>query len=65
MEWMHAITIIGSILVPMLAGFGWLIHRMDNKFDGISIQIANLDKRLSRLEGYIEGRESILKVKGE
>lgn len=57
--------LIGSILVPMLGGFAWIINRMENKFDGISNQLLQIEQRISRLEGYIEGRESILKIKGE
>ena len=53
-SWLQTITIICSILIPMLGGFGWLIHR-----------ISSLDQRLSRLEGYIQGRDNYLKVKGE
>ena len=30
MDWTQAITIIVTILVPMLAGFGWLIHKIGN-----------------------------------
>lgn len=28
MDWTQAITIIATILVPMLGGFGWLIHKI-------------------------------------
>jgi hypothetical protein len=66
------LTIIGSILIPMLAGFGWIIHRFDSKIDGLkngmaalSQDLRNLDNRLSRIEGYIDGRDHTLKVKGE
>lgn len=30
METGQTLTIIGSILIPMLAGFGWVIHRLSN-----------------------------------
>jgi hypothetical protein len=59
------LTIIGSILIPMFAGFGWIIHRFDSKIEGLKNDIRNLDNRLSRIEGYIEGRDLTLKVKGE
>lgn len=46
MDWTQAITIIGSVLIPMLAGFGWLIHRMDK----IELRLAEIDKRLTVVE---------------
>lgn len=39
MEWTQALIIIGSILIPMLAGFGWIISKL---FD--------LDRRLTIVE---------------
>jgi hypothetical protein len=45
MDWTHTLTIIGSILIPMLSGFGWIIHR-----------ISCIDQRLSRLEGAFDER---------
>jgi len=29
-EWIQALTIIGSILVPMLTGFGWILHQISD-----------------------------------
>ena len=37
MDWNQTLTIIISILVPMLTGFGWLIHKMSN----LETRIAN------------------------
>ncbi len=45
MDWTQAITIIIAIMVPMLAGFGWIIHK-----------IGGIDQRLSRLEGAFDER---------
>jgi len=39
MEAIQTITIIASILIPMFAGFGWIIH-----------QIADMKTRLTVLE---------------
>lgn len=61
MEWSQAIVIIISIIVPMLTGFGWIIHR----FDRVDQRFSSIEQRLSRLEGYLEGRDMHLKVKGE
>ena len=61
MNWAEVLT----ILIPMIGGLGWIIARMDRKFDQTSSQIANVDQRISRLEGYMLGRESLLKIKGE
>lgn len=30
MAWDHVITTIVSILIPMMGGFGWVIHRLSN-----------------------------------
>jgi hypothetical protein len=46
MDWTQALTIIGSVLIPMLAGFGWMIHRMDK----IELRLAEIDKRLTIVE---------------
>jgi hypothetical protein len=64
MDWTQAITIIGSVIVPMMGGFGWIIHRMDTKFDkadqrmnAIEHRINNIENRLTALEmrvGFIE-----------
>ena len=65
MDITETIALVGGILVPMLGGYAWILIRMDKGFHHLSQQIMDVDKRLSRLEGYIEGRESVLKVKGE
>jgi hypothetical protein len=58
-----ALTIIISILVPMIGGFGWLISRMDknhkdlkNDIDNIHRDLRSLDSRMSRLEGGFSER---------
>jgi hypothetical protein len=66
------VTLILSILIPMLTGFGWVINKMmkmDEKnsddFAKITSKLSLLDSRISRIEGYIEGRDrSIIKVTG-
>lgn len=63
------LTIIGSILIPMLSGFGWIIIRffkMETRFSKMEKDSNNrhiellkeirvLDSRLSHLEGYLIG----------
>lgn len=39
MDWTQTLTIIGSILIPMLAGFGWIISRL-----------SEIDRRLTVVE---------------
>jgi len=46
MDWTQALTIIVSVLVPMMAGFGWMIHRMDK----IEMRINEVEKRLTIVE---------------
>ena len=46
-------TIIISILVPMLAGFGWIIH-----------QIRGLDRKISNIETRLTIVETILSMCG-
>jgi hypothetical protein len=45
MNWTMALTIIGSILIPMLGGFGFLIS-----------WLSSIDRRISHLEGAFEER---------
>lgn len=42
MEISEVLTIIGSILISLFAGFGWVIHHMDNKFEKIEIKLQNI-----------------------
>ena len=49
----QTLTIIISILVPMLAGFGWIIH-----------QIRDIDKRLANVETRLTVVETILAMCG-
>lgn len=54
------ITIILSILIPMFAGFGWIMNRifkLEDRMNLFSLDIRSLDARLSRIEGYLEGRD--------
>lgn len=56
MDWTQALTIIASILIPMLAGFGWLINKINDVEKRLSHEIGVVDQRLSRLEGAFEER---------
>ena len=49
----EVLTIIGSILVPMLAGFGWIIH-----------QINQLRDRIYSVETRITVIETVLSMMG-
>lgn len=76
MDWIQALTIIGSILIPTLSGFAWMIHRMDQKFDkvdaelskigdrinGVEIKLTNLDMRVGFLERLFEMLGSPFKI---
>jgi hypothetical protein len=53
MDTTQTITIIASILIPMLAGFGWIIH-----------QIRDVDKRLANVETRLTVVETILAMCG-
>lgn len=52
MDW----TIFLQVTLPMAAGFGWMIVRMDKGFNSLSERINRLDSRLSRLEGKFDER---------
>lgn len=51
-----------QVTLPIAAGFGWMIVRMDKRFDKVNERLNNLDLRLYRLEskfkeqGYWESR---------
>jgi hypothetical protein len=47
MDWTQALTIIGSILIPMLAGFGWMIIRMDAIKKELAEEIKSVEKSLT------------------
>jgi len=53
MDNVQMITVIGSILVPMLGGFGWVIH-----------QLSGLERRLGSLETRVTVIETLLSVMG-
>lgn len=53
MDWIQTIVIIASILIPMMAGFGWMIS-----------QIRELDKRMANLETRVTVIETILAMMG-
>jgi len=46
MENYNTIVIIVSILVPMIAGFGWILHR----FTKIDDRLVNIESRLTVVE---------------
>ena len=49
MDWIQTLTIIGSVPVPMLSGFSWIIHRMDQKFDKVDQKFDRVDVELHRI----------------
>jgi hypothetical protein len=58
MEATQSLMIIGSILIPLLSGFAWIIHRMDNKFEKVDGELKLQGERMARIEGYLNGRGS-------
>jgi hypothetical protein len=50
------LTLIGSILIPMLVGFIWVISRQDKSFKSLQAELQQIDRRLSHLEGAFEER---------
>jgi hypothetical protein len=59
MDWTQTLTIIGSVLGPMLAGFGWLIHRMDK----IESRLSDIDRRLTVVETILAMMGMLIKEK--
>ena len=58
------LTIILSIGIPMLAGFGWIIIKLfsfqsdvQKEFKSMGQDIRTLDSRISHIEGYLMGRD--------
>ena len=64
MDWTQALTIIASILIPTLAGFGWIIHRMDEKFHRIDEKFNHIEQRLNQVETRLTIIETILSMMG-
>ncbi len=63
------LTIILSIGIPMLAGFGWMIYlifdfrkelgdKISHGDEALAVRISSIDQRLSKLEGYIMGKDA-------
>jgi hypothetical protein len=50
MDWLQALTIIGSILIPTLTGFAWMVHRMDRKFEKVDAGLSKISDRINRVE---------------
>ena len=46
----EVLTIIGSILIPMFAGFGWIIHQISD----IKTRLTVLEMRVSFIERILE-----------
>ncbi len=52
MDW----TIFLQVTLPMAAGFGWMIVRMDKKFDRLDDKLERFNTRLSSLEARFAER---------
>lgn len=65
MDWTQTLTIIISIGVPMLAGFAWIIKRVDDQLDRIDRHMSQMSTRLDRIEAIlgIQG-ERIARIEG-
>lgn len=50
MSWIQALTIIGTILVPTIGGFAWMIHRMDQKLDKVDSELGKINARINSVE---------------
>ena len=48
-------TILLGIGIPMLTGFGWLIHIIFEFKREVTVDLRQLDNRISRIEGYLGG----------
>lgn len=71
-SWIQVLTIVGSVIIPMMAGFAWMISRMDNgfakidqRFDKIEDRLDSHGERLARIEGYLSGRDVSRRAGGE
>lgn len=49
-SWIQALTIIGTILIPTLSGFVWIIHRMDQKFDKVGVELNKINEKINDVE---------------
>ena len=50
MDWTQAITIIASILIPMLGGFGWILHQISD----LKTRVTVLEMRMGFIERLLE-----------
>ncbi len=54
MSWIQALTIIATILVPTISGFAWMIHRMDQKFDGVDAKFDKVDAKFDKVDAKFD-----------
>lgn len=57
MVWTQAITIIGSVLVPMFAGFAWMIcwlRSIDQRLNSLETRVTVLETRMGFIERLLE-----------
>lgn len=62
MDWPQIFTIIGSILIPTMGGFAWIITRMDKKFEDIRSEMKTMEMSIN---SELKSQNSELKSQGE
>lgn len=60
MDW----TIFLQVTLPMAAGFGWIITRMDKKFERVDDKFAKVDDKLGRIEDRLSRLEGAFFERG-
>lgn len=53
-SWIQVLTIIGTVM----SGFGWMIRRIDQKFDKVDEKFTEMDKKLANIETRVTVIES-------
>lgn len=56
-DWAQALTIIVSIVVPMIGGLSWFTHRMDKKFEKVDTKFDKVDAELIKINERINSLE--------
>lgn len=64
----ETLAVLGSavtIIVAMFAGFGWMISRMDSKFDSMDRRFTEVDARFARVDHELsEVKIAIARLEG-
>lgn len=67
MDWIQAITIIASILIPLFGGFAWIVswlRSIDHRLNDLETRVTVVETRMGFIERLLEMIGTPLKTFG-